>query len=79
MLEMDDAEETYANVREFIGHLIGKRIIDITQQDKDEWEESGQAYIMFMFDDGNYFKVFIGDEGIDYSSDDEEGAHAQET
>jgi hypothetical protein len=66
-------EEEYVNVRGFLGHLIGRTIVDVTQHDREEYEQTGEAYIMLMFNDGNYLKVYIGDEGFDYSdgSDDD--------
>jgi len=59
----------YATIREILGALIGRRVVDVTQQDQDEWERDQQAYVMLMFDDGSYLKFPVGDEGFEHNSD----------
>jgi len=70
----DGAEKPYANIREILGELIGKRVEDVTQHDADEWAETKQSYIMLQFEGGVYVKFFIGDDGFCHncSEDDEE-------
>jgi len=57
-------EASYSNIRKLLGKYIGKRVVDITQHDEDEWAEDQQAYVMLMFEDGGYIQFFIGDEGF---------------
>jgi hypothetical protein len=61
---MPDNHE-YATIRQIIGSVIGRRIVDVTQQDKDEWEQTRQAYVMLHLDDGTSLKFPIGDEGFE--------------
>lgn len=54
----------YSNIRDIIGSLIGHRLVDITQQDPDEFEETGESYVMLHFDDGTYLKFPVADSGF---------------
>lgn len=54
--------EMYANIRELLGIFIGKRLVDVTQHDKDEWDATKCAYILLMFDDGSAVKFLLGDD-----------------
>jgi hypothetical protein len=56
--------ENYANIRKILGELIGKRVVDITQHDKDEFEENGHSYVMLMFEDGLWAKFLVEDSGF---------------
>lgn len=62
----------YANIRQILGHLIGKRIVDITQHDQEEWEQDGTSYVHLMLEDGDYLKFYIGEAGFDHSGDGED-------
>jgi hypothetical protein len=74
---MDGAEpEGYANIRKVLGSLIGRTVVDVTQHDQDEWEEARSCYVMLMFDDGQFVKFPIGDEGFEHNSDDNDSATA---
>ena len=57
----------YANIRdlEALGPLLGQRIVEITQHDKDEWQETGRAYVMLHFENGMSLKFWIGDDGFE--------------
>lgn len=57
-------EAGYANIREALGEFIGKRVVDITQHDADEWEQTRRAYILLLFEDGSVIKFWQGDEGF---------------
>lgn len=59
--------EEYSNIRAIIGYLIGQRVVDITQHDAEEYLETKQSYIQILFEDGNYLKFFVGDEGFIHS------------
>lgn len=50
----------YANIREFIGEFIGKRLVDVTQHDEEEYEKTGDAYVALMFEDGSILKFRMG-------------------
>jgi hypothetical protein len=64
-------EETYANIRDILGHLVGKRIVDITQHDKEDFEADGRSFVCLMFDDGNTATFYVGEEGFSHSEDSE--------
>lgn len=57
--------DSYANIREYLGSLIGKRLMDVTQHDQEEWEEQGESYVCLMFEDGSSVKFPIGDHAFD--------------
>lgn len=46
----------FDNIRDAIGSLIGKRLIDITQHAYDEMVDGKGYYVMLMFEDGSYLK-----------------------
>jgi hypothetical protein len=54
----------YSNVREFLGRFIGQRILDITQQDEDEFKEDGETRIYFHMQNGEMISFPIGDDGF---------------
>jgi len=58
--------ESYSNIRDILGDLVGQRLVEVTQHDMDEWQETGEAYIMLMFENGASLQVFIGEDGFEY-------------
>lgn len=60
---------SYATIREIIGSAVGRRIVDITQQDEDEWAATKQAYVMLHLDDGSSLKFPVGDEGFEHDGE----------
>jgi len=64
------SEADYSNIRQILGSLIGKTLVDITQHDKDEFAETG-SFIQFHFDNGGYVKVPIGDDGFHHNCEEE--------
>ncbi len=65
------SEETYSNIREIIGEVIGKTLIDVTQHDPEQFEEEG-SFVQLHFDDGSYLKFPIGDLGFHHNIGDDE-------
>src|SRR3569833_1018858 len=61
--------EPYANIREILGSFIGKRIVDITQHDEEEFRAGEESYVMLLFDDGNFLKFPVTDLGFDLSEE----------
>jgi hypothetical protein len=61
---MNENEEVYANIRQILGHLVGQRVVDVTQHDRDEWDETGQSYVMIQFASGSWVKFYVGDAGF---------------
>jgi hypothetical protein len=57
----------FDNIRQVLGSLIGKTVVDITQHDADEWEETRASYIQFHFDNGDYVRIYVGSEGFTHS------------
>jgi hypothetical protein len=53
----------YSTVRDFLGQLIGQRLIEITQHDEEEFVEEGASYIALHFEDGTTVTFDIGDDG----------------
>jgi hypothetical protein len=50
----------HMNVRDFMGTFIGKRVLDITQNDDDEFDPNDPetAYIELLFEDGGRARIF---------------------
>ena len=61
--------EPYANIREILGSFIGKRIVDITQHDEEEFRAGEESYVMLLFDDGNFLKFPVTDLGFEHSEE----------
>jgi hypothetical protein len=62
-------EPDYANIRDFLGHLVGRTVVHVSQHDEDEFEQTQQAYVMLLFDCGDYVKFPVGEDGFSYSVD----------
>ena len=56
-------EDGYANIRSYLGYLIGKRLVDITQHSLAEWNANGEGYVMLMFEDGSWIKFSLRERG----------------
>ena len=57
------SEDGYANIRGFLGYLIGKRLVDITQHSLAEWNANGEGYVMLAFEDGSWIKFSLCERG----------------
>lgn len=65
--------ENYSNIRELIGHYVGKKLVDVTQHDAEEFDEDGVSYVLLMFEGGLTIQFDIGDDGgFHYQSPDDE-------
>ena len=60
-------EDEYSTIREHIGHCVGQRIVDITQQDEQEFAETGESYVMLLLENGDHLKFPIRDEGFEHT------------
>jgi hypothetical protein len=63
------SDPDYTNIRQILGSLIGHVLVDITQHDKDEFEETRQSYVQFHFDNGEYVKIPISEDGFSHNCD----------
>lgn len=52
------------DIREILGPLIGRKLLDITQHDNAEEEGS---FIQLLFDNGSYLKFPVGEEGFHHN------------
>lgn len=57
----------FSTVRHYLGHLIGRRIIDLTQHDEDDWIETGKGFVMLLLEGGQWLKL-VQPEAIQYSN-----------
>jgi hypothetical protein len=64
MSENDSNDGQYANIREVLGWLKGKTIVDITQHDADDFNLRGECFVQLMLDDGGWVRFPIGDDGF---------------
>jgi hypothetical protein len=56
---MSDEKVWHAdNIRELLGHLVGKRLMEITQEDEDH---EGDRFIDLLFEDGNSLRFYMTD------------------
>lgn len=62
----------YANIREVLKNFIGKRLVDITQHDKEDWERDHNSFVCLMFEDGHTMTFPVGDEGFSHSEEEEQ-------
>lgn len=65
-------DEKYSNIRDIIGGIIGKRVLDVTQHDKEEFESGTESYVQIMFEDGQWVKFPVGDLGFEAQVETEE-------
>lgn len=59
--------DTYANIRDhnLLGAIIGAKVVDVTQHDREEFQEEGACYFVLHFDNGVCVRVYVGDDGFD--------------
>lgn len=60
--------EDYSTIRNIIGFLIGKIVVDITQHDEDEYDSETEngSYVQIMFSGSSWIKFPIGEESFWY-------------
>lgn len=58
------ADEMYANIREVLGPCLGQRVMEITQHDADEFEDTRECYVMLHFENGVTLRFPITDDGF---------------
>lgn len=58
----DDLYDKTIRAPEFLGPIIGAKVLDVTQHDKAEWLEEGISYVMLHFDNGYTIRVELDDE-----------------
>ena len=63
-------EQPYATIRDHIGYLIGKTLVEITQHDREDFdpEDGSGCFVCFHFNDGSWIKFNMGVEieGVDF-------------
>lgn len=64
-------DDVYSNIREIIGDVIGRTVMDVTQHDEDQFNEEG-SFVQLHFDDGSYLKFPIGDDGFHHNLGEDE-------
>jgi hypothetical protein len=47
---------------DLFGPLIGRKVIEITQHDEEEWNSGSPAYVCLHFDNGMTLRLIIEDE-----------------
>lgn len=57
--------QEYVNIREYLGGLIGQRLVDISQHDEEEWERDKTSYICLIFEDGSSVKFHVEEHAMD--------------
>lgn len=56
----------FANIRnpDLLGPIIGSTVVDVTQEDQEQWEEEGLSFICLHFSNGYTVTFPISDEGF---------------
>lgn len=64
----DDDEDRYDNVRQIPGirALIGERLLDVTQEDREEFD-AGERYIALHFGNGTTIRFDMTDEDTGFT------------
>ena len=59
-MDMDD--HPYATIRDHIGYLVGKRLVDITQHDAEDFDpdDGSGCFVCLHFEDGSWLKFNMG-------------------
>jgi hypothetical protein len=50
---MEDEEVSWDNIRDIIGYLVGRKVVDITQTDMDDVRRGEPDEVEILFDDGS--------------------------
>lgn len=66
------AEEDGQNIRAFLGAFIGCTLVDVTQQDAEDFAVDRQARIYLHFSNGQIINVPIDDKGFNIEGIDDE-------
>lgn len=67
----DEHDEPYVNIRDILGPVVGKEVVAITQHDKDEYADTGDAYVELLFSNGFVVRFHVTDAGFDVESPDD--------
>ena len=51
-------EEDYVTIRNILGEMVGKKLIEITQHDEETFKKTGRAFIDLMFDSGDFIRFY---------------------
>jgi hypothetical protein len=57
--------EGYSTIRDLLGSLIGKTLVDVSQHDQEDWELEGESFVVLMFSDGSSVKFYTGERAFD--------------
>jgi hypothetical protein len=59
-------DESYATIRDphLLGAILGATVLDVTQHDKEEFDEDGSCYFEIHFSNGVTLNVPVGDDGV---------------
>jgi len=56
-------EQPYATIRDHIGYLIGKTLVEITQHDREDVGDSGEGcFVELHFHDGSWVRFYMGEQ-----------------
>lgn len=61
------------NAREALAEFIGQRLIEVTQNDPEEFQETGKMYIMLMFENASLLQITMDPK--DFSVQDADDAN----
>lgn len=66
------SDEPYATIRDpqLLGPLVGARVIEITQHDREEFAETGESYFCLHFSNGYTLTVPVSDAGFEVEAPD---------
>jgi hypothetical protein len=64
MAEMTEGTQQSGNIREILGFLIGKTVVDITQEDAEDRKAGRDSFVELLFDNGATLKFWVLDSDL---------------
>lgn len=61
-------EDSYVNIRDILGHYIGCQLVDISQHDREDWDQGMDSYVLLLFSNGGRVKFIIQDQGFQFDT-----------
>lgn len=62
--------EEYSTIRDVIGEIVGQSVVDVTQHDKEHWDQTGESFVEFLFANGATLRFVIADDESRFEYDD---------
>lgn len=54
-----DEEKAYSTIRDLLGDFIGCTLVDVTQHDFSDWQQTGKAFLYLHFSNGRSMYIEV--------------------